>query len=614
MDYGRWLTLPREAYTMFGRATFEFNDHVSAFTNFHFASSDTQTRREPAPFSGGFGAIIPFHTSQGGDAVFLPSLVQTPTAGLAVGATRPEYRVGGTKGTNCAPTGGCTMAQAFPLPGDVLAANGTVTTAGELRRLLESRPTAGNIAATGVNATNPFRGLSACNQYTLAQNPSSPGAQTNPTGGASYQVAVDPNTGQALANCGPNSGWQVNTQLGWMPPRGTHNTERLYQFEFGLRGDLGLGDWTWETYVSHGDAQTQTQYDGFSSLANYMKIMAAPNYGKGFVENGLSSKYMTCTSGINPFDQNLVVSQDCIDAISSNQIDRNSMIQRVYEATAQGGIAELPAGQIRGALGATYRKNSYRFTPDSLRERDYVGDTSAGQFASGDINEHVTAKEVYGEALVPLLKDLPGVKSLELELGLRSSKYSTGQTVETYKVLASWEPIDWLRVRGGYNRAERAPNMSELYATPSGSASFASAAVDPCRNDVTLAGSFPGPTAGSTLNNTPTTPTATRQALQAMCAEQITQWGGAGSEWFSSYSASNPAASTWNVAGGAALIVGNPDIKSEKGDTWTIGLALRSPFEHALLRRATATVDWYEVRVSDPIEVVQTVADRQQLL
>jgi hypothetical protein len=52
--------------------------------------------------------------------------------------------------------------------------------------------------------------------------------------------------------------------------------------------------------------------------------------------------------------------------------------------------------------------------------------------------------------------------------------------------------------------------------------------------------------------------------------------------------------------------VGNPDLKNERGDTWTMGLAFSSPFAHPLLSRITGTVDWYEARVTDPIEVQQT--------
>src|SRR5690606_21333269 len=31
------------------------------------------------------------------------------------------------------------------------------------------------------------------------------------------------------------------------------------------------------------------------------------------------------------------------------------------------------------------------------------------------------------------------------------------------KVLGDWQVTDWLRFRGGYNRAERAPNIGELF-------------------------------------------------------------------------------------------------------------------------------------------------------
>ena len=137
-----------------------------------------------------------------------------------------------------------------------------------------------------------------------------------------------------------------------------------------------------------------------------------------------------------------------------------------------------------------------------------------------------------------------------------------------------------MRIRGGYNRAERAPNMSELYATPNGSAQFGSIPNDPCRNNpngATL--SFPGPTTGSTLNNTDSTDPAFRAQLQALCSEHINQWGG------NNVSEFHGDPNGWNVGGGGALVVGNPDLKNEQGDTWTLGAALTSPFEHPLLER-----------------------------
>jgi outer membrane receptor protein involved in Fe transport len=546
---------------MFARGTYDFENGMEAFTNVHFASSEARTRREPAPYQGGFGAVIPF----GSNEIYLPSLVQVPTAGQPAGSTLPEYRVGGTKGTNCPATGGCTMAQAFPVPA-------------ELRALLLSRPSP-TIANTG---TNPFRGLSDCNVYTLAPNPGAPGVQTNPNGGAQYTVGLDPNTGLPLSKCGPRAGWLLSQQLTILPPRGTNNTGQLFQLAAGLRGDVGSSDWTWEAYTSYGDSETYTNYDGFSSMVNYLKIISAPNYGRGFVENGATSKFLTCTSGLDPFDVNLVPSEDCIEAVQSNQVDRNLMTQRIYEGFLQGRVANLPAGEMRAAAGITYRENDYRYTPDSLRERDYTNDASAGQFASGSIDEAVDVDEVYGELLIPV------ARSVELELGARASSYSTGQDVSTYKFLTSWAPGERVRLRGGYNRAERAPNMSELFATPSGSSQFASAPTDPCRTNPNLA------TIGNLGTNYNIAANPNRAALQALCSAQINAWGGNNATDFHT----NP--NTFDLAGGAALIVGNPDLANERGDTWTLGVAFAG--NDAI----TGTVDFYRAVVTDPIEVQQT--------
>ena len=582
VDYGKWLTSPRDAYSMFGRATFDITDTTEAYANFHVASSGTFTRREPAPLLGGFGVIIPFDAQPDGNQTYLPSL------NLATGATRPEYRTGGVKGTTCAPTGGCTMSQAYPVPP-------------ELRTLLESRPGA-TIGTTGANATNPFRGLSDCNEYSLATNPNAPGVLTNPNGGARYTVQIDPNTGQPVNSCGPNAGWQLNQQPSWLPPRGTENTANLFQIALGIRGDLGVSDWTWDLYTSHGTSETQTGYIGFQSIRNYMSILSAPNYGKGYSETGPASKFFTCTSGLNPFDPNLKVSQDCIDAIIIDPVDRNTMQQRIWEFGTQGHVMNLPAGEARGAMGVSYRWNAFKFTPDSVVDRHYTRDYSAGAFGSGDLDEEVSVKEVYGELLIPLLADLPLIDSLELELGARYSEYSTGQEVSTYKVLGSWAPVEWMRIRGGYNRAERAPNMSELYATPNGSAQFGSAPNDPCRNNPQGATvSFPGPTQGTTLNNTDSTDPAFRAKLQALCSAHINQWGGNNTSEFHA----DPTG--WNVGGGGALVVGNPNLRNEQGDTWTMGAAITSPFEHPLLESITGTIDWYKARVTDPVELLQTV-------
>jgi iron complex outermembrane recepter protein len=53
-----------------------------------------------------------------------------------------------------------------------------------------------------------------------------------------------------------------------------------------------------------------------------------------------------------------------------------------------------------------------------------------------------------------------------LELGIRTSDYDTTGKSTTWKALVNWKPLSFLRVRGGYNRAERSPNIAELYLAP----------------------------------------------------------------------------------------------------------------------------------------------------
>jgi outer membrane receptor protein involved in Fe transport len=584
VDHGRWLTSPRTSYSMYGRADYDFNDRISAYTSLMMTSTSTSTRREPAPSVIGSQWTVPIPYSGSPTAIYLPSIAQARVGAVNVGDTLPEYRAGGTRGTNCPAVGGCTMAQAFPV-------------SPELATLLNSRPDVA-YGTTGANATNPWRGLSACQQRAVDPN----GAQTAAASGVRYSTRVDPLTGQPYYLCGPNSSWNLGQTLDFLPPRGTTNQTRNWQLTAGLKGDVGLSDWTWDLYMSRGNSNTSTEYNGFVSFANYFKIMTAPNYGQGFSEESTGSKLLRCTSGISPFT-NVPVSQDCADAITSDQMDRNSMTQSVYELNLQGHVVNLPGGEVRAAIGAGTRKNRFAFTPDAQRERDYVIDSSPGQFGISALDESVSVDEVYGELIVPLLRDLPGAKSVELELGGRWSDYSTGQGVPTWKTLLSWSPVEWVRLRGGYNRAERAPNIAELYNKPSTSSQLSSAAVDLCTTNIQT--TFPG------VSNATDNPN--RAQLVALCAAQIDAWGGAGASTFHANILLPGGSGTYTAAadgagGGAQLITGNADLKSEKGQTWTAGFVINSPFQQPLLERLSATVDWYEARIDGPIDARSTQA------
>jgi hypothetical protein len=42
------------------------------------------------------------------------------------------------------------------------------------------------------------------------------------------------------------------------------------------------------------------------------------------------------------------------------------MIQDIFELNTQGRIVDLPAGEMKGAVGFSYRENEYEFQSDNI--------------------------------------------------------------------------------------------------------------------------------------------------------------------------------------------------------------------------------------------------------
>src|SRR5206468_9694116 len=84
------------------------------------------------------------------------------------------------------------------------------------------------------------------------------------------------------------------------------------------------------------------------------------------------------------------------------------------------------------------------------------------------INGNYRVIEFFGEAQLPIVQH-GFVYDLELTAGYRRSYYKTSSggkyDTNTYKIGFEFAPIQDVRLRGSYNRAVRAPNIQELFAT-----------------------------------------------------------------------------------------------------------------------------------------------------
>ena len=193
--------------------------------------------------------------------------------------------------------------------------------------------------------------------------------------------------------------------------------------------------------------------------------------------------------------------------------------------------------------------------------------------------------EYYAEAVVPVFKNLPLVKEFNLEIGARYSDYNTAGGIWTYKSLIDWSVNDNLRVRGGFQLANRAPNTAELYLGSSTSV-VGFAGGDPCLVN--------------TLNPWGNLTTNPNQAKVVALCKAINTASGFPNAPYNADPTRIYGPFAFNFPLELAIASGNPNLKNEEAKTKTLGFVLRSPFE-GILERASLSVDWYQIKIKNAI-------------
>lgn len=420
-------------------------------------------------------------------------------------------------------------------------------------------------------------------------------------------------------------------------------TQNEFELLAGLDGKLPFRDWTWELYGSHGESSNYVDAPDVVSRQRYWAIINAPNWGQNFKASGSQgfgssspgalSGTVTCTSGFyNTVFFGQAPTPDCISAITADLQQYTEISQNVVEFDTQGGIIDLPAGELRGSLGASYRDDTLLYRPDDLQTANDFIEQNVGPpfgFSTGSIS----AREGYGELLVPVLKDLPGIKQFDLELGARYSTYTNSPAGWTYKILGDWSVTNWLRIRGGYNLAVRAPSVGESYLALTQSFSAGGSTGDPCSlasgqyfgaghaDDAVLATGTQALKTSTLYNTSNANAQLGAESTFALCralmgdvlasgADPLPAGFGGGTGPAFAGAAATYYGST-NVgqfpkgagAPGFTYQQGTPTLGPEKANTWTAGMVVQSPFKNVWLQRTSLTVDWYNIIINHTINL-----------
>lgn len=344
------------------------------------------------------------------------------------------------------------------------------------------------------------------------------------------------------------SAWRIRRILTAVGNRDNVQDVETYRIAGGLDGRFQMlgHDWNWDVYGSYSKNKIN------SSALNQV------NYDALYL--GLGSP-ATCaaTSGcvpVNLFGDMTAAQANYIryNAYESNQTE-------LYDATANltGTLLDLPAGPLALAVGYEYRQNRAEDHPDV-----FANTTSAflgSAYTSTSVQTRSASRgsydlhEVYGELSIPIFKDQPFARSLDIDLAGRYSRYSTVGGKATAKVGVGYRPIQDILFRGTYSQGFRAPSILELY---QGARQTNFQGTDPCNGGAAANTGLPG------------------------CAGVP-----------AGYNQAN-----YNLNGLIpGTVSGNTGLKAETADTFSGGVALSPTF----LRGFTLTVDYFNIKVHDAI-------------
>jgi outer membrane receptor protein involved in Fe transport len=247
----------------------------------------------------------------------------------------------------------------------------------------------------------------------------------------------------------------------------------------GLRGDINDA-WSYDLYGLHAESNAQFSFVNdlnVQRIQNALDVIVDPDTGEWVCRSGSDDGCVPW----NIFEEG-AVTQEALDYISATALMSTDHVTRVLNLTFAGDLESyglrIPSASegLQVALGAEYRSEFQHLRPDEVFLTGTAGQRSNIERLEADYD----VKELFIEALVPIVQDTRGFRDLSLELGYRWSDYSTSGGVNTYKGLLNWAITDSWRIRGGYNRAIRAPNIWELFRPTSESMG----GEDPCANDL----------------------------------------------------------------------------------------------------------------------------------
>lgn len=244
-----------------------------------------------------------------------------------------------------------------------------------------------------------------------------------------------------------------------LPKGGVFNTRQYRDYTVGGNGTVEALQtaWSWNFYVKRSVSEASINVKNaviINNLLAAVDVITSPTTGlpvcRSYLANPSCVPYNVMGLGVNnPAAANYFLGTPHL----------NQDVQQDAQAFGVSGEPfDLWAGPVSLAFGVEHRKESVDGQTTAL--------DAASAFSTGNYKVTTGAYTVtdgYVETVVPLARDEPWAKSLDVNAAARVTNYSTSGTVFTYKVGASYDVNGDIRFRATRSRDIRSPNLGEYF-------------------------------------------------------------------------------------------------------------------------------------------------------
>jgi len=343
--------------------------------------------------------------------------------------------------------------------------------------------------------------------------------------------------------------------------RGSDVDRDLFQLTVGANGSIN-DKWRYDAYVQYGNTSfTNVQLGDILQNRFDLALDAARDPADGEIK---------CRSVVEGFVQdpgcvpaNLLatgaaLTPEVLAFVGVPEATETAELEQIVgQAAISGELMQLWAGSLSVAAGVEYRDERSKFITSPIQQQGLGFFRSLRQSTRGSFDVF----EVFGEARLPLARDLPFAQSINLDAAIRQSDYSTAGSQTSWNIGGDWTPVEDIRFRVMRALAVRAPNVGELFSP--GSEGFITVD-DPC--DANFVG-------GGSANR-----------ASNCAALGITQ----------------PFQSNAQTINIRTLSSGNPDLGVEEAKTTTIGAVFTPRWVEGL----AITIDYFDIEITDAIALL----------